>query len=1129
MPRIFDNLKAEDRLLEGLKITLEGSYRADFCVGYFNLRGWSSIAEYVDNWIPEEDGQCRVLVGMHQSPHREFRLSMQRSNERIDQATAQRLRKRLAQEFRDQLIIGTPTNADEVALQKLADQLRKKQVVVKLFLRHKLHAKLYLLYRQDPVAPIVGYLGSSNLTMAGLSGQGELNIDVLDKDAREKLAKWFEDRWKDNFCIDISEDLVQIIEESWAREEPLPPYQIYVKMAYHLAQEARAGLSEFQIPKDFEGKLFEYQKAAVQIAAHHLNRRGGVLIGDVVGLGKTFMATALARVFEDDYGLETLIICPRNLVDMWEDYCAEYRLRGKVLSITRVINELPETRRYRLVIIDESHNLRNREGKRYRAILDYLQKNESKCILLSATPYNKTYLDLSNQLRLFLAEDQKLGIRPERLLEQLGGQAEFMRRHQADVHTLAAFEKSEHTDDWRELMRLFMVRRTRTFIQQNYAHLSDEGRRYLEMPDGTRSYFPVRIPQTLKFKIDDNDPHDQYAQFYSIDVVNKINNLSLPRYGLGNYTLKNAEKLANDKEKEMLGNLSRAGSRLIGFSRTNLFKRLESSGHVFVQSLERHILRNYIFLHAIDNDLPLPIGTQDIALLDIKQMDEDTLGLFADEDEADSDDLQNDSDNMRTEIDFQNYAKEIYQQYERRYKRRFKWLRSELFDKQLARDLKKDADALLDILEQCGDWDPNQDEKLNLLIDLLTRRHPDEKVLIFTQFADTVDYLVEELKANDIEDIEGATGSHHDPTSLAYRFSPVSNGKRVDSELRVLVATDVLSEGQNLQDAAIVVNYDLPWAIIRLIQRAGRVDRIGQQADQILCYLFLPAEGIERIITLRTRLKNRLAENREVVGTDEAFFEDDVDEQILLNLYNERAGILDDEDDVEVDLSSYAYQIWQNAVQRDPTLERKIPALPLVRYATRPHIPNPVEPEGVLVYMKTEEGVDSLAWIAPDGESVTESQFTILNMARCEPDTPALRRAEDHHGLVEKGVILMHERQKEAGGGQLGRPSGARYRTYDRLKAFATAQQGTLFEKAYRERGLYKAIEEIYQYPLRQVATDTLNRQLRSGIGDDDLAELVINLRDDGRLCIISDEEDTELRQPQIICSMGLLDASEGE
>src|SRR5438105_783729 len=115
--------------------------------------------------------------------------------------------------------------------------------------------------------------------------------------------------------------------------------------------------------------------------------------------------------------------------------------------------------RYRLVLIDESHNLRNREGKAYRAIREYIERNDSKCILLTATPYNKTYLDLSNQLRLFVPEDRDLGIRPESLLRDIG-EVEFQARHQSPLHSLGAFEKSSSADDWRELMRLYMVRRT---------------------------------------------------------------------------------------------------------------------------------------------------------------------------------------------------------------------------------------------------------------------------------------------------------------------------------------------------------------------------------------------------------------------------------------------------------------------------------------------------------------------------------------------------------------------------------------------------------------------------------------------------------------------------------------------
>lgn len=1118
MPRIFDNI--DQSLLPALKETLALSERADFCVGYFNLRGWKAIDEYIDRWSGGSEQCCRLLVGMQRLPQEDLStaLSIFRDGNDIDNQTAVRLKKRLAEDFRQQLMLGVPTNEDEVGLRRLAAQIRAKKVVVKLFLRHPLHAKLYLLFRPDPISPTIGYLGSSNLTFAGLSRQGELNIDVLDHDACRKLAQWFEDRWEDRWCVDISNELLEIIEESWAREKSLPPYYVYLKMAYHLSQEARTGLSEFQLPRDFSKQLFEFQTAAVKIAAHHLNKRGGVLIGDVVGLGKTLMATAVARIFEDDHDLETLIICPKNLVPMWEDYRAQYRLRAKVLSISRAITELPKLRRYRLVLIDESHNLRNREGKRYRVIQEYLRANESKVILLSATPYNKTYIDLSNQLRLFVPEDANVGIRPENLLRDLG-ETEFIRRHQCAVRSLAAFEKSEYADDWRELMRLYLVRRTRSFIQDNYAETDFQtGRKYLTFADGTRSYFPTRAPITVTFKIDEKDPSDQYAFLYSSPIVDTINRLTLPRYGLGNYVKERPHDPPTATEAKVIADLSRAGKRLMGFCRTNLFKRLESSGQAFLQSIERHILRNFVYLYAIENNEQIPIGTQDASLLDARFDDADN-DLFRSEEEENGARAARHNGRLQTEKDFHQRAAEVYKTYAGPLKRQFRWLRADRFQPLLAKDLQADIRALLGVLEKCGEWQPDRDAKLAQLCELLMRKHPHEKVLIFTQFADTVLYLTEQLQARGIHRTAAVTGDTENPTRLAWRFSPESNQKRdqipLAEELDRLVATDVLSEGQNLQDAAIVVNYDLPWAIIRLIQRAGRVDRIGQKAEEIRCYSFLPADGVERIIRLRARVRQRLHENAEVVGTDEMFFEDDQNDQVIRDLFTEKAGILDGDADTEVDLGSYAYQIWKNAIDREPALQKIIPDLPDVVFATKPHLSTDRQPEGVLAYVRTAEGNDALAWLDKNGNPVTESQFAILRAAACEPDTPALPRQENHHELVSKAMEVIATEEKTLGG-QLGRPSGARFRTYERLKRYAEEMKGTLFES----QELLRAIDEVYRYPLRQTAVDTLNRQLRSGIADQALAQLVIALRDDDRLCLIHEED--QVQEPRIICSLGL-------
>jgi hypothetical protein len=414
-------------------------------------------------------------------------------------------------------------------------QIRAKKLIVKVYLRHPLHAKLYLLHRQDANNPVTGFLGSSNLTLAGLAKQGELNVDVLEHDACNKLVDWFEDRWRDRWCIDISKELADIIDESWAGERLVPPYHVYLKMAYHLAQEARAGLSEFRIPRflanavRLPGCRRQDRRAPPEQARRRADRRRGRLgqvhDGHRPGQGvRGRLPHRNAHHLPQEPGFDVGRLRP------------SVRLHAKVLPLSKVLTELPEkTRRYRLVLIDESHNLRNKEGKRWKVIREYIERNDSLTVLLlSATPYNKTYLDLSAQLALFLREDADIGIRPEKLLAELGGEHEFIRRHQCPVRSLAAFEKSE-------IPMTGAISCACTWCAARAASSCSTTPEKTSAAntccsaDGRKSYFPKRIPKNLSFKINDANPSDPYARFYSDPVVNAINELILPRYGLGNY------------------------------------------------------------------------------------------------------------------------------------------------------------------------------------------------------------------------------------------------------------------------------------------------------------------------------------------------------------------------------------------------------------------------------------------------------------------------------------------------------------------------------------------------------------------------------------------------------------------
>lgn len=265
MPQIFDNIDL--KLFEGLRAVLPNAMSCSFCVGYLNLRGWGQLADLVED-LPgrDESRACRLLVGMHRPPEEEMKAlqSMRRSAHAVDGPTLARLKRRITESFKEQLEFGVPSNEAETALRRLAGQLRARKVLLKAFLGYPLHAKLYLLRREDVVS-VIGFVGSSNLTLAGLSHQGELNVDVVEQDAAKKLQEWFDDRWRDELAFDLTDELAQIIETSWARKDLVRPYLVYLKIASHLCEEAREGEREFRLPRLFRGVLLDFQEAAARL------------------------------------------------------------------------------------------------------------------------------------------------------------------------------------------------------------------------------------------------------------------------------------------------------------------------------------------------------------------------------------------------------------------------------------------------------------------------------------------------------------------------------------------------------------------------------------------------------------------------------------------------------------------------------------------------------------------------------------------------------------------------------------------------------------------------------------------------------------------------------------------------
>jgi superfamily II DNA/RNA helicase len=592
-----------------------------------------------------------------------------------------------------------------------------------------------------------------------------------------------------------------------------------------------------------------------------------------------------------------------------------------------------------------------------------------------------------------------------------------------------------------------------------------------------------------------------------------MSELQLPRYGLEKYLDQKKLSEATKHDKDVAEKLSRAGARMMGFCKSTFFKRIDSSGYAFLLTLYRHVLRNYVYIYAIENGLPLPVG------------DENALPDDLAEDADSNEDFINDSDTRRSiifdvPVQLSDYEEKAHRYYDYITKKNnVTWISSKLFKRTLKQQLKADSGLIIKMIELCGKWNPAEDQKLNQLEILLSQTHKNEKVVVFTQYSDTANYIYNQLKERGIKSIECVTGNSDNQVELVNRFSPISNNAKLtaDNELRILIATDVLSEGQNLQDAHIVVNFDLPWAIIRLIQRAGRVDRIGQEAENIDCYSFFPAEGVENIINLRNRLNQRINENANVMGSDELFFEGN--EQNLRDIYNEKSGVLDDEEDTDVDLTSYAYQIWTEATKANPELKSRILKLGNMVDATK-ETSDAME-EGVVTYARTKSGYDVLSWVDKEGKVISNSQKRILRAMSCAANTPSIPHHENHYELIKDAIKNIQETSISQVSGTLGNRFSTRFKIYDLLDNYYNTKEADLFFTEDKRQQLKIAIDTIFNGQLLEQTKFMLGRMMRSRTSNDEIVDYVLELLRTGNLCKV-EEDQLQSNTPSIICSMGI-------
>jgi hypothetical protein len=1055
----------EPSFLERLRQMLGSAVKADIAVGYLFVSGFDAVVDKIASLQ-----KVRILVGHIDRPTLDEVARGLQQVEAIgarldaDRTVRRSARPALAARAVESVAEGVgrlPQTDDAAAgVRRLADLVAGGTVEIKAYPRGVLHAKAYLCW-YDPAhaEPGAAIVGSSNFSLAGFTGNTELNVRVTGDAEMRELGRWFEALWADS--VDVSTDVLTELRRSWA-VAATPPYHVYLKALYELYRE-EIDTPELEPGRRGVPELANFQLDAVRRALKMVDQHGGCFVGDVVGLGKTYVGAEIVRQlqFEQPPGRHPLIICPAGLAPMWRTISELFGLGAEIVSMSVIVppagavfdeesgeylDEPPPEQgvdllaRYPdrgIVLVDEAHNFRNPGTRRYAALSSYLWGSDRKVVLLSATPQNLGPADIYHQLRLFLDDlDHGLPLEPQSLeqyfaaiqawyqweveatnwqQDHLRWQAEYAGRRPGRAvppPPAAPVQPGVPFAQIQEVLGPVFLRRRRKDIRELYGDDVEVG--------GRRVQFPDPVLENLTYRLD--KVYDQAAPLD--DIVRRLDRHKGARYLASEYLTPAARR------EPVYRDLVRARNRVARLMRFLLFKRLESSVAAFRSTLDVLVRSNRNFRSALEVGI-VAIGQTATAMLAGEDLDMEILldRLQAEEDRRNAAGLPR-ARLVHPADDF-DVAR---------------WLR----------DLDEDYGILETLAADVARVTPDSDDKLEALKTFLGRSDVAAgKVLIFSEAAATVEYLYGQLNPGGADHtIERLSGSNRDRIqSVVGRFAPTSGllpGHIVrGDEIRILIATDVISEGQNLQDCNRVLNYDLHWNPVRLIQRFGRVDRIGTTHDTIYLHNTWPDTGVDAQLSLTERLKVRIQAFHDFIGLDAALLSSSerINEGAMYRIYEQQR--LPEQDELLDEVASFqrGITLLQRIQHDDPALWETIVKLPDgIRSALAVHRPAP-EDEAVAFFQASfedrevqlpmmmptqQEGIRSPREEPRAGETVvllkhadralmyavderlrtrqiTPGQF--IQAVECEPDTPRARLPEDTNGRV---MAAYHAARQDA-------------------------------------------------------------------------------------------------------------------
>ena len=863
----FITNEENNKLVDRFAALIKDSQYFDCLVGYFYTSGFHSLYRSLEN-----TEKIRILIGI--STNKETYDLIQESQHSV-QTELQLSHKETKEDFSNGVVIELEDSDDTIEVadgaSKFIEWILSKKLEIRVYPAEKIHSKLYILtFKEGDRDTGRVITGSSNFTESGLRNNLEFNVELKNRSDHEFALNQFNKLWDKS--VDVSDEYVETIKtKTWLNDE-ITPYELYLKFLYEYLEERinldLEDVEDFYRPPNFMD--LEYQRDAVQDAKLKLGEYGGVFISDVVGLGKTYIATMLAQQLDG----RTIVIAPPVLIDRdnpgsWTNVFEDFGIRQAYIESRGKLDDIIRrgTEKYKNIIIDEAHSFRNESTQSYEKLAQICRGK--RVILVSATPLNNTPLDILSQIKLFQDAHKSTLRNPkvkdlERYFNGLQSKLKGLDRQQ-DKEEYLSVVKENAEDIRKNVLKDLMVRRTRSVITENYGE--DLNKQNLTFPE-------VGDPEPILYNFD-----EELDSIFTDTVDIIVNQFKYARYTPLLYLKKSLTTIEKLSQRNMQG-----------FMRVLLLKRLESSIFAFNMSISRFIYSYEKFIEQYQK------GNVYVSKKHINKIfeyldndDDESIQKLVDEDKATA------------------YA-------------------SDDFNNKFIEDLKDDLKALKNIQ---GLWsNVKNDPKLEKFIELL-KTDPvlkNNKLIVFTESKETAHHLEEML--NPVFDNKvrafSSFSSPAERTEVIDNFD--ANARNQKDDIRIVISTEILAEGVNLHRSNVVINYDIPWNPTRMMQRVGRINRVDSKFDKIYTYNFFPAGPINENISLQEAAEAKIEAFIEMLGNDARLLTDEeIKSHDLYKRLTSRESIIgDDEDDPELRHLTFL----RNIRDTDKELFNKIKKLP---------------------------------------------------------------------------------------------------------------------------------------------------------------------------------------------------------